>query len=91
METISVTAREFREKQASFLDEVSQGREVVLSRRVKGVRERYMIIKVDDDDTELTITPKLQAKIDEARNQYLNGETTSCRSLKELNSYLESL
>ncbi len=91
MGTISVTAREFREKQASFLDEVRQGRQVVFSRKVKGIRERYMIIKVDDEDLELSITPKLQAKIDEARNQYSRGETTSCKNLEELNKYLDSL
>ncbi len=91
MGTISITAREFREKQASFLDEVRQGRELVLSRKVKGVKERYMIIKIDDDDLELSISPKLQLKIDDARAQYKRGEMTSCKSLEELNSFLDSL
>lgn len=91
MGTISITAREFREKQSSILDAVNQGAEVILNRNKKGVKERYMIIKVEEEDLELTITPELQNKIDDARKQFSRGETISCSSLEELDNYLDSL
>ena len=47
------------------------------------------IVPVEDDD--LTITPELQAKIDNARQEYKEGKTTTVRTHEELDAFLESL
>lgn len=38
-----------------------------------------------------TITPELQAKIDQARKNYKKGNYISCRTKEELHFFLESL
>lgn len=83
---VQVTSREFREKQASLFDIADQGEQVVIRRRGK---RSYMLTPIDD--SEITITPELEKKIAEARRQYKNKETISCKNAEEAIKFLESL
>lgn len=49
------------------------------------------VMKHSDDKECNTISPKLQVKIDQARENYKKGNYISCRTKKELHSFLESL
>lgn len=49
----------------------------------------YMLTPVGEDD--FTITPELEKKIEEARLQFRNGETISCKNAEEAIKFLESL
>ncbi len=91
METLNITTREFRQNQSSFLDAVNEGTEIILNRNRKGVKEKFMIIKLEEDDLELTISQKLKDKIDEARRQYKDGLTVTCETREDLEKYLKSL
>ncbi len=81
-----VTSREFREKQASWFDIADQGEQVIIRRRGK---RSYMLTPICDSD--ITITPELEQKIEEARRQYKNRETIVCNTKEELHSFLDSL
>ena len=83
---LQVTSREFRDKQASWLDIADQGEQVVIRR--KGKRS-YMLTPIYDSD--ITITPELEQKIEEARRQYKNRETIVCNTKEDLHSFLNSL
>lgn len=39
----------------------------------------------------MTITPELEKKIEEAREQYKNRETIACSTKEELHCFLDSL
>lgn len=54
---LQVTSREFRDKQASWLDIADQGEQVVIRR--KGKRS-YMLTPIYDSD--ITITPELEQR-----------------------------
>lgn len=81
-----VTSREFREKQASWFDIADQGEQIVIRRRGK---RSYMLTPINDSD--ITITPELEKKIEEARRQYRDRETTVCNTKEELHRFLDSL
>lgn len=83
---LQVTSREFRDKQASLLDRADQGEQVVIRRRGK---RSYMLTPIYDSD--ITITPELQAKIDKAREACQAGECVVCNTHEELDRYLNSL
>lgn len=83
---IQVTSREFRERQASLFDLADKGEQVIIRRRGKA---SYMLTPVRDSD--FMITPELEKKIEEARQQFRNGETISCKNAEEAIKFLESL
>lgn len=83
---IQVTSREFRDKQATLFDLADKGEKVIIRRRGKAA---YMLTPVYDSD--IIITPELEKKIEEARKQYKNGETISCKNAEEAIKFLESL
>ena len=83
---LQVTSREFRNKQASLLDAADQGEQVVI--RHKGKRS-YLLMPIYDSD--ITITPEFEQKIEEARRQYKNRETITCNTKEELHSFWDSL
>ncbi len=89
--TITVTSREFRDKQASILNLVDQGENVIIKRNRKSSKSTYLITLVDEDDFELRMTDELKEKIEKARQEYREGETISCNNTKELQEYLERL
>lgn len=83
MHTLSI--RDFRSNMASSLDMVDAGERVLIRRK----RQTYAIIPVDDDD--LTITPELQAKIEEARKDHREGRTLKFQSAAEAQRWIEQL
>lgn len=83
---LQVTSREFRNRQTSLLDIADQGEQIVIRRRGK---RSYMLTPIHDSD--MTITPELEQKIEEARRQYKNRETIACNTKEELHSFLDSL
>ena len=83
---IQVTSREFRDKQRNMFDLSDQGEQVIIRRRGK---VSYMLTPIYDSD--ITITPELEKEIEEARKQFRNGETVSCRTKEELHTFLNSL
>ena len=83
---LQVTSREFREKQASWFDIADQGEQVIIRRRGK---RSYMLTPICDSD--ITITPELQAKIDKAREAHQSGECITCNTHEEIDKYLDNL
>lgn len=86
MSIIQVSSREFRDNQASFFAMVDKGEQVVIRRKGKAA---YMIVPVSDDD--FVVSPELEAKIEEGRRQYREGNVTTCATKEELDKFLESL
>lgn len=86
MAVIQVTSREFRDKQRNMFDLADQGEQIIIRRRGK---VSYMLTPVSDSD--ITITPELEKKIEEARRQYRNGDIISCKNAEEAMKFLESL
>lgn len=83
---LQVTSREFRDKQASLLNIADQGEQVVIRRRGK---RSYMLTPIYDSD--ITITPELEQKIERARTEIKGGKCTTLRSQEDIDAYFESL
>ncbi len=83
---VQVTSREFRANQATLLDKADQGEQVVIRR--KGKRS-YLLTPIYDSD--MTITPELEMRIGEAREQYKRGETISFPNANEAAKFLDTL
>lgn len=80
-----VTATYFRNNQASVLDRVDQGEDLYITRG----RRRYAIVPIADDG--LTVTPELQARIDEALDNVGKPGTVICHTHDELDRFLAAL
>ncbi len=61
---ITVTSSEFRDNQASLLDQVSNDKPLILLRKKAGKFENYLITKIEENEVELVIKPELQKRID---------------------------
>lgn len=83
METLTI--RDFRNNMASSLNIVDAGGSVYIRRRNK----TYAVVLVDEDD--LSISPALQAKIDQARQNFRDGKCVTVKTHEELDAYLDSL
>ncbi len=83
---VQVTSREFRANQATLLNIADQGEQVIIRRKGKC---SYLLTPVHDSD--ITISPELEKRIKEAREQYKKGETISFANAKEAINFLESL
>ena len=84
MDTIELTTTEFRQNQNKFLDLASQGVSILICRG----KELFMLSRVPvetrlDDDT--------MKRIEQAREEFKNGETISLNSSQDLNQFLNSL
>ena len=82
MDTIELTTTEFRQDQKKFLDMASQGVSILICRG----KELFMLNRVPvesrlDDDT-------LQ-RIEQAREEFKNGETTTINDPDELKQFLD--
>jgi len=86
MAVLEVSARQFRDKQKSIFDIADTGRQIVIKR---GRKQSYVLTPVDEDD--FVATPELLAKIERARQQMREGKYTECKTIEELNNYLDSL
>lgn len=82
METLTI--KDFRNNMASSFNIVDAGGSVYIRRK----NRTYAVVLVDDD---LTISPSLQAKIDQARQNYREGKCVTVKTHEELDAYLDSL
>ncbi len=80
-----LTVRDFRSKMASSFDRVDAGEQVFIRRK----NQLYTIVPVSEDD--LTITPELAAKIENARQEYREGKTISLKTHEDVDKYFESM
>lgn len=83
MEVLSV--RDYRNNLAASFDRAEQGEQVLIRRR----NRIYSLISLGRED--LTITPALQERINEARKAYKDGNVISCATSDELSAFLDSL
>ncbi|MFV0345400.1 MAG: prevent-host-death protein [Bacteroidales bacterium] len=84
---IIISSREFREKQASYLDRVDEGEEVLVQR---GKNKSYKISAVKKDDSLMT-KEEFIAKIDRALQEAKEGKGVVLRTEKELKDYFNEL
>lgn len=80
-----LTIRDFRSQMASSFDRVDAGEHVFIRRK----NQLYTIVPVSEYD--LTITPKLAAKIEKARQEYRDGKTISLKTHEDVDKYFESM
>ncbi|MDR3140416.1 MAG: hypothetical protein LBU37_01605 [Tannerellaceae bacterium] len=81
----ALSIRDFRSKMAAFFDKSDAGEQVVIRRGGK----LYAIVPISSE--ELIITPELQAKIDQARQDYKDGKFVSCSTKEQLHTFLDAL
>lgn len=83
METLSV--REYRNNLADSFTRAAKGERVLIRRR----NQLYALISIGQEN--LMISPKLQARIDEAEKACREGRCVECRTKEEIEDYLNSL
>ena len=83
---LEVSAKQFREKQKNFFEIADTGRQIVIKR---GMKQSYVLTPVRDN--KLVLTPQLKETIERARQQMREGKYTECKTIEELNNYLEKL
>ena len=86
MIALEVSARQFREKQRSFFEIADSGRQIVIRR---GKKQAYFLTPVEEND--FIVTPELLAKLDNIRQTVRNGKYTECKTIEELDNFLDSL
>ncbi|MDE6304835.1 MAG: hypothetical protein K2M01_08455 [Paramuribaculum sp.] len=83
MEALSV--RDYRNNLASSFDRADKGEQVLIRRK----NQIYALVSIGRED--LTISPALQKRINEARKAYKDGNVVSCATPDELSAFLDSL
>jgi len=86
MVALEVSARQFREKQKSFFEIADSGRQIVIKR---GKKQAYFLTPVEEND--FIVTPELLTKLDNIRQTVKNGKYTECKTIEELDNFLDSL
>ena len=81
-----VSSREFREKQAEYMDRADNGEQIIVQR---GKNKAYSIIPISADD--LYFTPKMIARIKESIQQVSEGKGLILNTEDELKKFLDSL
>lgn len=83
MEALSV--RDYRNNLAASFNRADQGERVLIRRK----NQIYALMSVGRED--LTITPALQKRIEEAEKACREGRCVSCSTNEELDSFFDSL
>jgi antitoxin YefM len=83
---IIISSREFREKQAEYMDKADNGEQIIVQR---GKNKAYSITPITEDD--LYFTPEMLARIEVSIKQAEEGKTTTVRGIEELKQFLGSL
>ena len=83
MQALSV--RDYRNNLSASFDRAIKGETVIIRRR----GELFALTSIGSED--VSISPSLRKRIDEARKAYRNGECISCKTPKDLTDYLDSL
>lgn len=82
-----VSAREFRENQKSYLDQVINGAEVLITR---GKKQAFKILPVTNDDT-LMSKEEFFAKLDKAKEEIKEGKTIAMEPDETLEDLLNRI
>lgn len=83
---ITVSSREFRSKQKSYLDQVAQGIELLVTRK----NESFKVIKVTEDDT-LMSKEAFFARIERAIADVKEGKTYTMKPNESLDDFLNRM
>ncbi len=81
-----VSSREFREKQAEYMDRADQGEQIIIQR---GKNKSYTITPVVEDD--IYFSTQIIEKISKAILQAKEGKVTRVSGKDELKKFFESL
>lgn len=83
MEALSV--RDYRNNLAASFDRADRGERVLIRRK----NQIYALMSVGRED--LTITPALQKRIEDAERACREGRCVTCRTEEELDAFFSSL
>jgi len=81
-----VSSREFREKQAEYMDRIDNGEQIIIQR---GKNKAYAITPVKDED--IYFSPQMIQKIKDLILQAKEGKTIKVGNTKELEDFFKSL
>lgn len=81
-----VSSREFREKQAEYMDKLDSGEQIIIQR---GKNKAYSITPIKDED--IYFSPQMIKKIKNSILQANEGKTTKINSSEELESFFDNL
>ncbi|KAA8479115.1 prevent-host-death family protein [Arcticibacter tournemirensis] len=81
-----ISSREFREKQAEYMDRADNGEQIIVQR---GKNKAYAITPVTDDD--LYFTPAMLNRIKQSIEQVRDGKEITVKTNNELKDFLDSL
>ncbi len=81
----AINVRDFRNNMASMLNLADNGERLIIQRKSK----RYLVIPISDDD--MIISPDLEKKLDEAREEYRKGKVTIFSNAIEATNWIEQL
>lgn len=82
-----ISSREFRENQASYLDRVDNGEEILVQRKKN---KAYRIVPVKADDRLFSETEFL-SKVDESLKQVDQGKTFTMKEGESLDDFLDRI
>jgi hypothetical protein len=82
-----ISSREFRDKQASYFNQVDKGVEILVQR---GKNKSYKIVPVTEDDT-LMSKEEFYAMLDNSIQEINEGKGTTVRGKEELRKFFDSL
>lgn len=83
---ITVSSREFRANQKSYLDKVANGLELLITRK----NEAFKIVKVTDDDTLMSKEDFLD-KIEKAVSEVKEGKSFTMKKDESLDEFLKRM
>lgn len=83
---ITVSSREFRANQKSYLDKVANGLELLITRK----NEAFKIVKVTDDDTLMSKEDFLN-KIEKAVSEVKEGKSFTMKKDESLDEFLKRM
>ncbi|WP_316807669.1 immunoglobulin-like domain-containing protein [Pedobacter agri] len=81
-----VSSREFREKQAEYMDRLDNGEQIIIQR---GKNKAYAITPVTEDD--VYFSPKMIQKIKDSIQQADAGNVVKIDGVKELENFFKNL
>ena len=81
-----VSSREFREKQAEYMDKLDDGEQIIIQR---GKNKAYAITPITEED--VYFTPSMIKKIKESLIQVKDGKTQQVDTVEELENFFKNL
>lgn len=81
-----VSSKEFREKQALYMDKADEGEQIVVHR---GKNKAYSLSAISEQD--IYFSPKMMEQLDKSIQQATEGKVTRIRTKEELSTFLDSL